>query len=372
LNLPEAFAVQATDDHDDSVLSFGDDESESPKDLRKTTPLSTQPKFSPVQFDGRQSLAVCYKHKEAFQPRFQCQVSRTVRPRSRALVELEERFDMRDARFTPKIVSCLPDERPTVVYVASFAAAVHSLLSDKDFMKEENLSFPDAKNPFLLQTPAEPGRRAQRKPDLSELHHGTWHRATHVARCAGPKDVLAPVIGCMDGVATDAFGRLGLCPFNFTLGIFNAATRTRKEAWMTICYHPDDGAEASLHNKTPAASFDKCQNLPRGPHVVFAEFREITKNGGLHWDRLEYGGSVHEVNFKFALAFVVGDTEMLDKLCGKTLNRAATAHAATAMRHSWKASTMIVHVPFSKWLGLTEKTQPTMLINSKVFHITRG
>ena len=250
--------------------------------------------------------------------------SRTVRPRSRALVELEERFDMRDARFTPKIVSYLPDERPTVVYVASFASAVYSLLSDKDLMKEENLSFPDAKNPFLLETPTEPGRRAPRKPDLSELHHGTWHRATHIARCTGPKDVLAPVIGYMDGVATDAFGRLGLCPFNFTLGIFNAATRTRKEAWVTIYYHPDDGAEASLHKK-PTTAFDKCQNLHRGLHVAFEEFREITKNGGLHWDRLEYGGSVHEVNFKFALAFIVGDTEMHDKLCGKTLNRAATA-----------------------------------------------
>ena len=59
---------------------------------------------------------------------------------------------MRDARFTPKIVSYLPSERPTVVYVASFAAAVYSLLSDKDLMKEENLLFPDAKNPFILET----------------------------------------------------------------------------------------------------------------------------------------------------------------------------------------------------------------------------
>jgi hypothetical protein len=56
LNLPETLAVQATDDHDDSVLSFGDDELVSPKDLRNSTPLSTQPKFPPVQFDGRQSL----------------------------------------------------------------------------------------------------------------------------------------------------------------------------------------------------------------------------------------------------------------------------------------------------------------------------
>ena len=77
LNLPETSAVQATDDHDDSGLSFGDDDSVSPKDSRNSPSLSTPPKFPPVQFDGRQSLpfaalpSASYKHKEAFQPRFQ-------------------------------------------------------------------------------------------------------------------------------------------------------------------------------------------------------------------------------------------------------------------------------------------------------------
>jgi hypothetical protein len=250
--------------------------------------------------------------------------SRPIRPRARVLSELEQRFDMQSSRFTPTIVSYLPDERPTVVYIASFADAVYSLLSDPELMKEENLSFPDAHHPFFLEPPADPNRRAPRKPDLSELHHGTWHKDTSRARCTAPNDVLAGVIGYMDGVATDAFGRLGLCPWNFTLAIFNSATRARKEAWVTIYYHPDDQAEASLH-KNPTTSFDKCQNLHRGLHAMFAEFREITKAGGLRWDNLKYGGTVHQVNFKFALAFVVGDTEMHDKLCGKTLNRCMTA-----------------------------------------------
>ena len=45
--------------------------------------------------------------------------SRCVRPRSRVFLELEDRFDMQDARFTPNIVSYLPDEGATVVNVAS-------------------------------------------------------------------------------------------------------------------------------------------------------------------------------------------------------------------------------------------------------------
>jgi hypothetical protein len=96
----------------------------------------------------------------------------------------------------------------------------------------------------------------------------------------------------------------------------NKAARTKKEAWVTICCHPDDNAEASLH-KASTTSFQKFQNLHRGLDAAFAEFRDTTSNGGLQWDNLTCGGSVHRVNFKLALAFVVGDTEMHDKLCGK-------------------------------------------------------
>jgi hypothetical protein len=256
--------------------------------------------------------------------------SRSVRPRAKVLSELEDRFDMHSSRFTPTIVSYLPDERPTVVYIASFADAVYSLLSDPELMNEENLSFPDPHDPFLFAEAPHPDGRARRKPDLSELHHGSWHNDTQQARCPGPEDVLAPVIFYMDGVATDAFGRLGLTPLNFTLGIFNAATRAKKEAWVTIYYHPDDGAEASLHKNTTTA-FHKIQNLHRGLDAAFSEFRQITRLGGLRWDKLVYGGQVHDVNFKFAVAFVIGDTEMHDKLCGKTVNR--TNNAKCLCRH---------------------------------------
>ncbi len=256
--------------------------------------------------------------------------SRSIRPRAKVLSELEDRFDMQSSRFTPTIVSYLPDERPTVVYVASFADAVYSLLSDPELMNEQNLSFPDPHDPFLFAEAPHPDGRTRRKPDLSELHHGSWHNDTQQARCTGPKDVLVPVIFYMDGVATDTFGRLGLTPLNFTLGIFNAATRVKKEAWVTIYYHPDDGAEASLHKNIMTAS-DKIQNLHRGLDAAFAEFRQITRLGGLRWDSLVYGGQVHDVNFKFAVAFVIGDTEMHDKLCGKTVNR--TNNAKCLCRH---------------------------------------
>jgi hypothetical protein len=75
--------------------------------------------------------------------------SRNIRLRSTVLSEIEERHDMEPSRFKPTLVSHLPDERPTVVHVASFADAVCSLLSDPELMKPENLAFPHPDNPFL-------------------------------------------------------------------------------------------------------------------------------------------------------------------------------------------------------------------------------
>jgi hypothetical protein len=131
---------------------------------------------------------------------------------------------MLSSRFKPTIVSYLPDERPTVVYVSSFADAVYSLLSDPQLMDEDNLSFPHPEHPFCHEPPA-----TSPPHSISQLHHGSWHQATQEACCTAADDVLCSIICYTDGVSMDAHGRLGLIPLNMTLGILNAATRTRKE-----------------------------------------------------------------------------------------------------------------------------------------------
>jgi hypothetical protein len=223
---------------------------------------------------------------------------------------------MVSSRFQPKVVSYLPDKRPTVVYVSSFTDAVYSLLSDPEVTNEDSLSFSDPEDPFVSH-PKDPRLRTN---EVSELHHGKWHPASHEKYCTGPNDVLVPIIGYMDGVSTDANGCLGLIPFNFTLGIFNVATQTKKETWVTLYYHPDDEAEAALHVQ-PTTPFDKVQNIHQGLDDAFAELRQIMAGDGLQWDNLRYGGKVHIVNFKFVFTLIIGGTEMHDKLCGRYQSR---------------------------------------------------
>ena len=121
----------------------------------------------------------------------------------------------------------------------------------------------------------------------------------------------------MDGVSTDTNDRLPVTPLNITLGILNTETRRQPEAWTTLLLYPDDRSEASVQKGTEPV--DKIQNLHNSIAVAFSDLKEIMDLGiSIPW-RLKYGpeGKEYDVNLKFAIAYVIGDTEMHDKLCGR-------------------------------------------------------
>ena len=129
-------------------------------------------------------------------------------------------------------------------------------------------------------------------------------------------EILVPVIFYMDGITTDNAGRLNLTPLNMTLGIFNIQTRMKAEAWTTIYYHPDSDTENQYHSCKPTP-IESLQNLHEGLRVALQSFHNVTQQGGLYWNTFPYGGKTWKVKLKFAIAYVIGDTELHDKLCGK-------------------------------------------------------
>ena len=64
------------------------------------------------------------------------------------------------------------------------------------------------------------------------------------------------------------------------------------------------------------------QNLHLGLEKALEDFQLVCEGGGLNWNWLPYAGREWKVKMKFAVCFVVGDTEMHDKLCGKFQARA--------------------------------------------------
>ena len=218
-------------------------------------------------------------------------------------------------KFEPQLIDWLPDLKPATVYHRPFMNALQSLLSNHSIVKEENLSFPDKNSPF---SPVDMSENST--PLIEELHHGEWWSRTWEKKCKpGSKEILVPIILYMDGISLDAHGRLTLTPLNMTLGIFNVATRSKRpDAWETIYWHPDKNFLSANHSNTPSSE-DNIQNLHNGLEVALRSFKDVCEQkGGVLWDGLPYGGKIwNGVKMKFAIAYVVGDTEQHDRLCGR-------------------------------------------------------
>eukprot|EP00536_Pseudo-nitzschia_multiseries_P013998 jgi/Psemu1/310486/fgenesh1_kg.643_\ len=164
-------------------------------------------------------------------------------------------------KFHPHILNWLPDNKPTQVYVRSFKDVIYSLLSDQQLMIEENLSFPN------YSTPLSPDNNPELNPHsvISELHHGSWW----------------------------------------------------KSSWKEIC-NPNLQEILSTRHSRPATSKEKIQNLQNGLEVAFRSFKAAcNEDGGIEWNYLPYANQQWKVKMKFAIAYVIGDTELHDKLCGK-------------------------------------------------------
>eukprot|EP00536_Pseudo-nitzschia_multiseries_P009037 jgi/Psemu1/306252/fgenesh1_kg.244_\ len=184
-------------------------------------------------------------------------------------------------KFHPHILNWLPDNKPTQVYVCSFKDAIYSLLSDHQLMIEENLFFPD------YSTPLSPDNNPELNPHsvISELHHGSWWKSSW-------KEICNP-------------------------NLQEILTRSQPEAWTAIYFHPDPEWESTRHSR-PATLKEKIQNLHNGLEVVFRSFKAAcNEDGGIEWNYLPYANQQWKVKMKFAIAYVIGDTELHDKLCGK-------------------------------------------------------
>ena len=218
--------------------------------------------------------------------------------------------------FQEHMIDWLPDNRPISLFVRPFLDCVYELLTNQDVTgpNGENISLPHPTNPFKCRPDP------QDEPDfVSEMHHGTWWRDTMEMKCdEGKREMLVPIILYGDEITTDKQGKLTACPFNLTLAIFDIDTRNKEQANTTFFYYPDPAVELA-HHKKKATAHDKMVNLQNS--LAVALVADITKwtnsDQGLCW-KLKYKGEEFKVNMKFSVAFVIGDTAMHDKLCGKT------------------------------------------------------
>ena len=150
---------------------------------------------------------------------------------------LSKRYDMECMQPSQTVLNISEDvniQQNLTVTTFDFQQQVLSLLRDNDLMSPKNL---------VLDV--EPGIMPQFLNDrISEINHSDWYQCAynHFLEQYGPNPnrVISGVILAIDKTHTDTKGKLCLESVNFTLSIFNTATRRNNpRAWRSLGFIND-------------------------------------------------------------------------------------------------------------------------------------
>ena len=210
---------------------------------------------------------------------------------------------------------------------------IHSLLSDPELMKDENLLF-DGEDPFPIFN----DKGELPNPTLlKDINSGIWYKRACETLCEHEIDIVCPILMFIDGLTIDEYSNIQLEPVTFTLGIFKRAVRNLEQAWRTLGYinnvneydtykvfeNEDNSEENESNNENNnrnhnhnITSLDKIEDYHTILNQILSDLREIQDSGGLLWD-LPYKGKTHRVRFKFPIQFIIGDCKGHNLLCGR-------------------------------------------------------
>jgi len=177
----------------------------------------------------------------------------------------------------------------------------------------------DPTNPFSGQSPRTDGL-------LDEVVDGAWYKKTY-AECkeiAGDEDflVLGVILYC-DKTGTDVNQRAGLEPISFTFTNFNRECRYRSEAWRVLGYVPDLEMKSTAYKTKQRLGLMGKGRSCRNYHTCLSKILEsLKKFQGKDEPIREWiciGDHVSKRRLFFPVAFIIGDSQSQDKMCGRYL-----------------------------------------------------
>jgi hypothetical protein len=155
---------------------------------------------------------------------------------------------------------------------------------------------------------------------LDEIHSGDWHLETSQLMVeSGSNDILCGIILAIDRTHVADKDKLSLEPVLFSLSIIPRALRNLPFSWRPLGFIPKLPNSKAIGNNA------------RTYHKVLASILSglvlAQKNGGIKcgvMDKVDAHGVDREFCFKVPLAFVIGDVEGHDVLCGRYSNHSCS------------------------------------------------
>ena len=197
----------------------------------------------------------------------------------------------------------LPSGNIVAVTKFAFTTQLHSLLSDPDLMKAENLIY--GEDIFRREGP----RTQDHK--LTDVNSGTWFYDTQQQVCVTNRDVLCPIIIYID----KTFVKSKPCePVSFTLGIFKREVRNSPRAWRNLGLIP-----GMISELVPVGRFHNSRIGERRLNdwhfilnYILTDLKAVQRNGPLNWEMFGQSCRLH-----VPIMYVTGDIQGHDKLCAR-------------------------------------------------------
>lgn len=212
----------------------------------------------------------------------------------------------------PSLLQVNIPDLETSVYctVFDFREVMVSLLSNKSIMDPNNLIFYDDKDPTKIHPVGCP---------ISSVVTSDVFRLAHKRLCTQSNDVLWPLAIYNDEINVDNNGKLCLDPLSVSFLRLSTNIRNQAKAWRT--FGMVHSLESNAFKTKDISPLQKIQVHHQVLRKVYQMIEILQKEGnGIPWKLQMKDGSVHDVNLKIYIQFVIGDTKGHDQHCGRLSN----------------------------------------------------
>jgi len=209
-----------------------------------------------------------------------------------------------------KQVTLPPDNLQLNVTCFNFTSMLSDLLNDKSLNKMSNLVV--NQNDRFAKYESPNGR-------LGEVNSGYWYQHAYSTMIHDyQKDFLLPIIFAMDKTTISNSTHLHVYAVMFTTTIFDCKTRNQAHAWRPLGYIPIERIYYSSRQWKSMSSSLKSVRANILFDTVLQTFREAQKKGALIDIPLQLGNKTKTVNLKIPLAYIIGDIQGGDGICGRS------------------------------------------------------
>lgn len=220
---------------------------------------------------------------------------------------IEKHSNMSCLRPIIKQVILPPDNLMLDVTCFDFSSMLASLLNDTSINQLPNLVI-NTDDPF--------GKYISPTGKLAEINSGYWYHQAYINLVKDKsKDFLLSIIFAMDKTTISNAAHLHVFVIMFTTSLFKRNIRNQAHAWRPLGYVPIDRNYYSGPQWDALKSNVKSFRLNMMFDMVLQSFRAAQVEGALKIP-LKLGNLTKDVNLKVPLAFIIGDIQGGDGICG--------------------------------------------------------